>query len=295
MIEKGGTLKLHHAILGVVAALAVVALAVPTAEALNSTSGTHHPAARSEVRVLGKTLTRASAELAGLSRRTRVGPLHGQVARLQRTLTQARAQLAVTEAGLPSPLAVADKQVSQEVQYVQGGVHYSRAQLISEAAMDYVAGHVSDTEYGYLETSHQKVPAPLANKTLATQAGICTGAAVTFAAIVHHFGLPVRSVNFYYDDPAPENTPDGHVAVEVQYDGGWHFFDPTYGQFWTGASGNVLSVGDVRAGEGTKQKNVAAFTNVFEDAIYGDDAWFITDPTTRIAYKATKLISLGRR
>ena len=37
------------------------------------------------------------------------------------------------------------------------------------------------------------------------------------------------------------DTPDGHVAVEVQYDGGWHFFDPTYGQFWTDSSGKVLS------------------------------------------------------
>ena len=214
---------------------------------------------------------------------------------LQRTLQQARAQLTKTEAGLraSSPLAVADQQVSREVKYVQGGVHYSHAQLIAEAAMDYVAGHVSDTEYGYLEISHHKVPSSRASAALKAQAGICTGAAVTFASIVHHFGLPVRSVNFYYDDPAPANTPDGHVAVEVQYDGGWHFFDPTYGQFWTDSTGKVLSLGDVRAGEGSEQKNVAAFTNVFEDAVYGDDAWFITDPTTKIAYRATRLIRVA--
>jgi Transglutaminase-like superfamily len=240
-----------------------------------------------------KTLARASSQLAGLSRRTRGEALHGQVVQLQRTLKQASAQLTTTEAGLHTPLAVADAQVRREVEYVQGGVHYSRAQLIAEAALDYVAGHVSDTAYGYLELSHARLPSALANQALSTQAGICTGAAVTFATIVHHFGLTVRSVNFYYDDPAPENTPDGHVAVEVRYGGDWHFFDPTYGQFWTDSSGNVLSLSDVRAGKGTEQKNVAAFTNVFEDAVYGNDAWFITDPTTRIAYYATKLTGLG--
>jgi hypothetical protein len=214
---------------------------------------------------------------------------------LQRTLKQARVQLTKTEAGLrtPSPLAVAEQQVSREVKYVQGGIpQYSRGQLISEAAMDYVAGHVSDTAYGYIETfvGKKKVPPPSPNSALGTQAGICTGAAETFGTILHHFGFTVRSVNFYYDDPAPENTPDGHVAVEVRYDGGWHFFDPTYGLFWSDASGGVLPVSAVRAGQGTLQKNVAAFTNIFEDAFYGDDAWFITDPTTTLKYNATQVV-----
>jgi hypothetical protein len=292
-------LKVYRVTLGVVAVLALAGLAVPAAEALNSAARAHHRPAASgpgtEAHAMEKTLARAKSELDRLSRTVGRGALQGQVAQLQRTVKQARAQLTKTEAGLgrPSALAVADEQVSDEVEYVQGGVHYSHAQLIAEAAMDYVAGHVSDTEYGYLETSHGRVPSSRANRALSAQAGICTGAAVTFAAIVHHFGLPVRSVNFYYDDPPPANTPDGHVAVEVQYDGSWHFFDPTFGQFWTDSSGKVLALADVRAGEGSEQKNVAAFTNVFEDAVYGNDAWFITDPTTKIAYRATKLIKAG--
>ncbi len=290
-------MKLYCASLGVVALLVLAALAVPAAEALNSRSGPHYPVAkgpRTEAGATAKTLARASSELSRLGRRIGSGALHGQVVELQHTLKQARAQLTETRAGLRTPLAVANEQVSREVKYAQGGVPYSRAQLIAEAAMDYVAGHVSDTAYGYLEIVHGKLPRSRANPTLGAQAGICTGAAVTFATIVHHFGLPVRSVDFYYDDPAPEDTPDGHVAVEVQYDGGWHFFDPTYGQFWTDSGGKVLSLSEVRAGQGSEQKNVAAFTNVFEDAVFGDDAWFITDPTTRIAYRATKLIRPGR-
>ena len=291
-------MKPYHASLCVIAVLAITALAVPAAEALTG-NASHRRAAngpRAEAHATAETLARATAELSRLSRGIGAAALHEQVVRLQRTLKKARGQLTTTEAALrtPSPLAVANEQVRREVAYAQG-VGYSRGQLVSEAALDYVAGHVSDAAYGYLELKHEKLPRPTANPTLRAQAGICTGAALTFAAIVHHFGLPVRSVNFYYDDPPPNRTPDGHVAVEVQYDGGWHFFDPTFGQFWTSSSGQVLSIADVRAGKGTEQKNVAAFTNVFEDKVFGDDAWFITDPTTTIRLRATKLINLRRR
>jgi transglutaminase-like putative cysteine protease len=290
-------LRLYHASLGVAAVLAIAALAVPAADALGGKPAPH-PAGkgpRSRIHTTQATLARATSELRRLSRRIGAGALHEQVAQLQGTLKAARTQLTTAGAALdtPSPLAVANEQVRREVAYTEG-VGYSRGQLISEAAMDYVAGHVSDTAYGYLELTHEKLPQPTANPTLSAQAGICTGAALTFAAIVHHFGLPVRSVNFYYDDPPPNKTPDGHVAVEVQYDGSWHFFDPTFGQFWADASGRVLSLADVRAGKGSVQKNVAAFTNVFEDKVFGNDAWFITDPSTRIAYHATKLVNLGR-
>lgn len=226
------------------------------------------------------------------------GSLRRQVSQLQRTLEDAKAHLRAARAGLDasSPLDVALQQIRREYAYVKGGVpQYSKGQLISEAAMDYVAGHVSDTAYGYLAVFEKKrIPPPTPNAALGTQAGICTGAAVTFGTIVHRLGFKVRSVNFYYDDPPPYDTPDGHVAVEVWYDGGWHFFDPTYGLFWTDASGNVLPVSEVRAGLGTLQKNVAAFTNVFEDAVFGNDAWFVTDPTTRIAYWATVVVLPAR-
>jgi hypothetical protein len=291
-------LKLYHASLGVAAVFAIAVLAVPAAQALNRMSAPHHTGKgpRSQIRAAQSTLARATSELAHIRRTIGGGALQGQVLQLQRSLKKTRAQLTTSESALraPSPLAVANEQVRREVAYVQGGVPYSRGQLISEAALDYAAGHVSDTAYGYLELNHRKLPPPTANPTLRAQAGICTGAALTFAAIVHHFGFPVRSVNFYYDDPPPSRTPDGHVAVEVQYDGGWHFFDPTFGQFWTNSSNQVLSIADVRAGQGTVQKNVAAFTNVFEDKVFGNDAWFITDPTTTIKFRATKLINLGK-
>lgn len=282
---------------------AVAVLAVPASAALSRESHTRRAPAegpRTELRVTEATLARATAELAGIRRRVvGSGSLRRQVSELQRTLKEARAHLtaARTRLDASSPLDVALEQIRREYAYVKGGLpRYSKGQLISEAAMDYVAGHVSDTAYGYIAVfkGKKRVPPPTPNSALGTQAGICTGAAVTFGTIVHRLGFKVRSVNFYYDDPPPYDTPDGHVAVEVWYDGGWHFFDPTYGLFWTDASGNVLPVSEVRAGLGTLQKNVAAFTNVFEDAVFGNDAWFVTDPTTRIAYWATVVVLPAR-
>ena len=282
-----------------VAAVVVVTfalLAVPVADALRQDSQAHRPAAkgpRNDLHAAGVTLTQAAAELARIRSRAGAVALQRQVSQLQRTLRKAKEQVNAAEGALDTPLEVALKQVEREVAYVKGGVpQYSKGQLVAEAAMDYVAGHVSDTAYGYIAVfeGKRRVPPPTPNSSLGTQAGICTGAAVTFGTIVNHFGLKVRSVNFYYNDPPPYDTPDGHVAAEVWYDGGWHFFDPTYGLFWTDANGHVLPVSEIRNGLGSLQKNVAAFTNIFEDAVFGNDAWFVTDPTTRIAYNATGLV-----
>lgn len=287
-----------HLSVAIAVGLAVAVLAVPAADALSGARHAHRPAAKGphdQLRATSATLARATAELGRIRGRLAAGTLQRQVSQLQRTLDAAKAQLNTARAELDaqSPLQVAYRQISREYAYVKGGVpQYSRGQLISEAAMDYVAGHVSDTAYGYIAAfvGKRKVPPPTPNSALGTQAGICTGAAVTFGTIVHHFGFAVRSVNFYYDDPPPANTPDGHVAVEVRYDGGWHFFDPTFGLFWTDASGHVLPISAVRAGLGSLQKNVAAFTNVFEDAVFGNDAWFMTDPTAPIKYGATSVV-----
>ena len=282
--------------IAVVVVLAFALLAVPVADALRQGQQADRPAAkgpRNDLRAAGITLSRASAELARIRSRAGTVTLQRQVTQLQRTLRMAKAQLNAANNSLDTPLQIALKQIHREVAYVKGGVpQYSKGQLIAEAAMDYVAGHVSDTAYGYIAVFKGKheVPPPTPNSALGTQAGICTGAAVTFGTIVHHFGFKVRSVNFYYNDPPPYNTPDGHVAAEVWYEGGWHFYDPTYGLFWTDANGHVLPVTEIRGGLGSLQKNVAAFTNVFEDAVFGNDAWFVTDPTTRIAYSATALV-----
>ena len=281
--------------------LAAIALVAPAAEAQarkpTSTTSTPTHQLPVELRNAQIKLRRAVAQRNKLRRelassRAKVKQLKARSSRLKGTLTHTTEQrnaaleqasaLQAQLAAIPKPLAVAVAQVQREVAYVQGGVSYSQGQLVSEAALDYVTGHVSDTAYGYLEVFGGALPSQDPDSALGAQAGFCVHAAVAFEAIVKQFGLQVRTVQFFYDDPGSPPAPDTHVAVETFYDGGWHFFDSTFGQFWTDASGHVLSISDVRAGLGSLQKDLASFTNVFEDAVFGDDTWFETDPATRV-------------
>lgn len=251
-------------------------------------------------------LTRASLGAAN----ARVASLQAQASQLQGTLTQTAAQLAAaqaqasslqaTVAAVPTPLTVAVQQVQHEDAWAAG--IYPAGQLAAMSAMNYVVGHVSAAAYGYLEKSSLPLQAvggdtdaALANTVLAAQAGICGQAADTFAAILIQLGYQVRSVQFYWKLPA--GTPDSHIAVEVFYGGGWHFFDPTFGLFWTGRKGGVLSIGGVRAGDGAEHrdfehKDMASFTNLIEDRWFnGNDTGFETAPATRVVLDAQTFTS----
>jgi hypothetical protein len=216
------------------------------------------------------------------------------LAQTQATLTQTKAELVSSQANaaslqsklnaIPTPLVAAEEQVRREVAYEeQQALPYPQGRLVAQAAMDYVSGHVSASAYGFLSVTHGVLPVATPDSVLGAQAGICGHAALTFAAIVQHFGYQVRSVQFYYDDPPPYSTPDSHIANEVYYEGGWHFFDPTFGVLWFDkATGSVLSITDARAGLGTRSKDEATFTNLAEDFFYGDGTSFETDPATSV-------------
>jgi transglutaminase-like putative cysteine protease len=293
------------------AAAAAAALLVVAAPAGAAAAHSSHQKANARVTQLTRanrqlqkklrnmTILRNDANAALATANGQIGSLQAQTAALQAqnatlqarvaSLTKARdaalAQVAALQAQIaasgPTPLAVAVEQVRREVAYAEkyaGGVPYAHGRLVAQAAMDYVVEHVSPTAYGYLEIFGGQLPGSTPDAVLRAQAGICGDAALVFAAIVKQLGLGARSVQFYYDDPG--NVPDNHIAVEVSYDGGWHYFDPTFGVFWTDATGNVLSITDVRAGSGTEQKDELTFTNLVENTFYGDDTWFMTDPTT---------------
>jgi hypothetical protein len=226
-------------------------------------------------------LATANGQISGLQ--AQISDLQAHVASLTKARDAALAQAAALQAQIaatPTPLAVAVEHVRREVAYAEygGGIPYSHGRLVAQAAMDYVVEHVSPTAYGYLEIFGGQLPASNPDAVLGAQAGLCGGAALVFAAIVKRLGLGARSVQFYYDDP--DSTPDSHIAVEVSYDSGWHYFDPTFGVFFTDGTGNALSITDARAGSGTEQKDELAFTNLVENTFYGDDTWFETDPTT---------------
>lgn len=197
-----------------------------------------------------------------------------------------------------NPLTVAVGQVRREAEWAQGSrTTPLQGQLVAEAAMDYVVGHVSTGAYGYFEMVYSEPPggqdlppySEPVNTILATQTGICVHAERTFAAIVKALGFRVRDIGFDFVDPNGEQ--DSHSAAEVYYSGGWHFFDPTFGQFWTDAGGDVLPIAAVRATGGFEHRDDAAFTNLIEDRGMptGRDTWFETDPAT------TVVVGGGRR
>jgi Transglutaminase-like superfamily len=243
--------------------------------------------ARTALAAANAKLRRQSARLAAQSQE--IAALTSQVSTLTAQRNAAQAQAANLQAKLnaiPTPLAVAVQQVDNEAAWAaqedtRYGIPYSAGTLASVAATNYVVGHVSTGEFGFLELENLPLPQATPDSILGAQAGICGHAALTFAAIIKRLGFPVRSVQFYYS--TPQGDPDSHIADEVYYDDGWHFFDPTFGTFWTDAAGQVLSISDVRAQGGIEQKDSASFTNFVENAWYvGDDTAFLTDPTTTV-------------
>jgi Transglutaminase-like superfamily len=276
----------------IIAAILAVLAAVPVAAGAKP----HHPnykarSARLErvVHLLQRKVYTVSAQRDAANAKLAVDA--AQIASLQSTVVQltqqrdaARTQVATLQAQLasiPTPLTVAIQQVQHEVTWAKGGSRYSVDELTALSALNYVVGHVSVGEYGYLEIEGLPLPAHTPNAVLGAQAGICGETSLAFAAIMQHLGYQARRITFYWT--LANGTPDGHTAVEVYYGGSWHYFDPTFGQYWTDANGNIMSITDARNGGGTRHKDDVAFTNLIEDPWFaGDDTSFETDPSTTV-------------
>ena len=280
--------------------VAAVVAALTAASTGSAAAAPRHPSKRAQIAHLSRLNRELRAHLRNMTvvrdeTKAELATANAQISTLQASLQQRTserdalvaqvASLKAQIAAVPTPLAVAVQQVQREVGYAEWypvGAPYSHGRLVAQAAMDYVVGHVSLTAYGYLEVFGGQLPGQTPDSVLGSQAGICGHAALAFAAIVKRFDLPVRSVQFYFQDPT-NNAPNSHIAAEVFYDGGWHYFDPTYGLFWTDANGSVLPITDVRSGSGTEQKNTLAMTNLVQDTHYGDATAFVTDPATVVA------------
>ncbi len=280
--------------------VAAVVAALTAASTGSAAAAPRHQSKRAQIAHLSRLNRELRAHLHNMTvvrdqTKAELATANAQISTLQASLQQrtserdaAVAQVASLKAeiaAVPTPLAVAVQQVRREVGYAEWypvGAPYSHGRLVAQAAMDYVVGHVSLTAYGYLEVFGGQLPGQTPDSVLGSQAGICGHAALAFAAIVKRFDLPVRSVQFYFQDPT-NNAPNSHIAAEVFYDGGWHYFDPTYGLFWTDANGSVLPITDVRSGSGTEQKDTLAMTNLVQDTHYGDATAFATDPATVVA------------
>jgi transglutaminase-like putative cysteine protease len=154
--------------------------------------------------------------------------------------------------------------------------------------MDYTYGHVRSAVFGYFEDVRHEGPTGPdmlsyyadVNTILSDQMGICVHHERVFAHIVEAYGLPVRDVGFQYHEA--DGKPNAHSTAEVYYNGGWHWFDPTFGVTYKDSSGNVLSIADARAGLGTAFKDDAGFENLLAP----DATWFEMDPATSVTYAA---------
>jgi hypothetical protein len=234
-----------------VVTLLCIALAVPVTDVGAASSKSK----RAQIKALEAKTQRLERRIA--RQRNHLSTLRGQVATLQQSQGNLTSQLGVAHAdsaalrgqlaSTPSALSRAVEQVRREVAYVdlfRGDPSIElppREELLARAAMDYVVGHVTAPGYGYMNVVLGAPPAVAAETALQSGSGICGHAAFTFAAIVKQFGLRVRSVQFYY-----ANGVDNHIAAEVFYDGGWHYFDPTWGAYYEDG-GRTMSIEEARA------------------------------------------------
>jgi Transglutaminase-like superfamily len=139
----------------------------------------------------------------------------------------------------------------QEYQYVMPKLPGQNTSYpIALSIMNYVVGHVSAPNYGYLNEIAHNPTAGDVEDILQRQAGICGAAQLTFAAIASQVGLVTRKLYIWYT--LPDGTLGGHATNEVYYnDGhsaGWHWFDATWGIFYRDPSAgqdDVLSLTEV--------------------------------------------------
>ena len=170
----------------------------------------------------------------------------------------------------------AAEQIEHEAAYVNAVLKQSgrpqepRGYVLALLTMDYVVGHISAPMFGHLVTNDPgRAPRgddvqTVAERSLAAGAGICGNAAATFAAILDRLGVESRSVQFYFDT-------GNHIAVEVLYEGRWHYFDPTWGTFYRppgpGNASNVLSVAEIRALERPYHFEVANHSHAWKQIV----------------------------
>ena len=235
--------------LALIVVAALVALVAAPAQARPRDSAREIRALKTQLREARATIRSKSRALerradALTDARNRLAQAAREIATLQTTVTTRTAERdqARQAARRPTELERAVTQVSREVTYAQMlDASWPREALVAHVAMNYVAGHVTAAAYGYLNAVSGTPPAATAESVLAAGAGICGHASLTYAAILHRFNIPVRSVQFYY----PDNV-NNHIAVEVYYGGGWHYYDPTWDAYYADGD-DVLSITEARS------------------------------------------------
>jgi hypothetical protein len=235
-------------------------------------------------------LEQRTRRLTGRARRYRARAVAAESALTDRTRERDKAaserDAALSQlSAISTPFERAVEHIRREVDYTEWALAsanlttMSRDALIAHAAMQYVVGHVSAPAYGYRNQFGGGLPQSTASSVLDTGAGICGHAALTFAALVQRFALPVRSVQFYYPDGI-----NNHIAAEVFYDGAWHYFDPTWGAYYRDGN-EILSISAARArpdAETLLEYDTTLFWHRVASLGGSEPVGAETDPSTRV-------------
>jgi hypothetical protein len=198
----------------------------------------------------------------------------------------------VNDPVVPGQLARAVVEIRRRVEFAKGwiwGGFPDQSFLVCVAAMNHVVWSVNPFAWASRVANGEPLPSADAESALERQAGLCGHAAITYAAIVSAFELPVRPVQFYWRSSFGDRS---HIACEVFYADAWHFFDPTWGVFYE-QGGIVLGIESVRAG-------AACTLRRDETLLYAliGDSWAdldcLTDPTTRVEVAAYEFEMIRR-
>jgi hypothetical protein len=136
---------------------------------------------------------------------------------------------------------------------------YSRDFLYGLATMNHVQSRLSPLNYSILAKARKRPPRTT-EECLALEAGICGNQVQTFLAIIKQFGIRARPVEFYLRGSMPAKN-NSHICIELFYNGGWRFFDVTWGTFYRRRDGKA---DDLMSWEEIRQANDArsmAITN----------------------------------
>jgi hypothetical protein len=87
----------------------------------------------------------------------------------------------------------------------------------------------------------------MANDCLSQKKGICGDRAIAMIMTMrrNNPSLPARIVGIFGLSGFGVECHASHACMEVYYSGSWHFFDPTFGVYFTSASGRVIPFDEV--------------------------------------------------
>jgi hypothetical protein len=166
----------------------------------------------------------------------------------------------------------AEQRIRQEMVYVKPlYIGCNNSYPLALATMNYIVGHVSAPNYGYLN-EYAKNPTVSVQDILKREAGICGSAQECYMALAYQLGLQARRVYIWYPQYDRGSLRAGHCVVEVFWNGKWHFFDTTYGAFFRSSEtrDDVLSLIEVLEMDELSRKSceVSDHTLLWQDACH---------------------------